>query len=212
MGVPCERARHKIQTAESNKGNVYPDPTINKNLFKNQKSTNQSLYKNEIQSENTLTSRSSSPTNTEKAHRCSEERRKINSNSLDKLKSILNYIRENVLSLEYSNLALRKLIQFRRSHHKSSKSSESSFNSNQDNEETIRKLSNSPSTFEAPHQSSLTALFYSSSTTSSSSCHYHIKHSLCFYAASSVLLALCYFISPTVASSTKTTSDAVHPM
>lgn len=37
--------------------------------------------------------------------------------------------------------------------------------------------------------------------------HYHIRHSLCLYAASSVILALCYLTSPIVAS-----SDTSHPM
>ncbi|XP_055607862.1 uncharacterized protein LOC129755407 isoform X18 [Uranotaenia lowii] len=57
----------------------------------------------------------------------------------------------------------------------------------------------------ATHQSSQTPPPSARCTTTTSS-HYLVRHSLCLYAASSVLLALCYLTIPTVASETP------HPM
>ncbi|XP_055607847.1 uncharacterized protein LOC129755407 isoform X4 [Uranotaenia lowii] len=53
----------------------------------------------------------------------------------------------------------------------------------------------------ATHQSSQTPPPSARCTTTTSS-HYLVRHSLCLYAASSVLLALCYLTIPTVASET----------
>ncbi|XP_049542088.1 gamma-aminobutyric acid receptor subunit alpha-4 isoform X2 [Anopheles darlingi] len=61
-----------------------------------------------------------------------------------------------------------------------------------------------------PPSSSLSSLASSSSpstpVTKSTSSHHLVRHSLCLYAASSVLLALCYLTIPTVA------SDTAHPI
>ncbi|XP_021698499.1 gamma-aminobutyric acid receptor subunit alpha-4 isoform X5 [Aedes aegypti] len=74
---------------------------------------------------------------------------------------------------------------------------------------SLRLPSRDPSSHETPTISESSILASSSTTTTTAaaaarptSSHYLVRHSLCLYAASSVILALCYLTIPTVASDT----------
>ncbi|XP_065074641.1 glutamate-gated chloride channel isoform X19 [Ochlerotatus camptorhynchus] len=59
-----------------------------------------------------------------------------------------------------------------------------------------------PSTGPSSHQASSISSTTTRTTARPTSSHYLVRHSLCLYAASSVILALCYLTIPTVASDT----------